>query len=245
LIRTCSIRTCLLAVLPLTLSAQFSAHLAPATEQAFEDYRKPAEAQLDWRPRFTGAGKPEVRPSAKQGTMDVKGGLIHDWSGAILAAGSSVDQVLKVLQDYDNYKNVYRPEVVDSRLLEHAGDRWRAYLKIVKKKALTAVLNSEYDIEYRPLGEGRWALISRSTKMAEVEDGRELAAGSGHGFLWRLNAYWLIEPRAGGVYLECRTISLSRNIPTGLGWIIRPIVSSLPRESLTATLEATVRGLKQ
>jgi len=47
-----------------------------------------------------------------------------------------------------------------------------------------------------------------------------------------------------GVYLECRTISLSRNIPTGLGWIIRPMVSSLPRESLTATLESTVRALK-
>jgi hypothetical protein len=59
-----------------------------------------------------------------------------------------------------------------------------------------------------------------------------------------LNAYWLIEPRPGGVYLECRTISLSRNIPTGLGWIIRPMVSSLPRESLTATLEATVRAVK-
>jgi len=238
-------RIWILAVLPLTLSAQFSTHLTPATEQAFEDYCKPAEAQLDWRARFSGAGKSEVRPSGKQGTIDVRDGLVHDWSGAILAAGATVDQVLKVLQDYDNYKNVYRPEVVDSRLLEHAGNHWRAYLKIVKKKALTAVLNSEYEIEYRPLSEGRWALISRSTKMAEVEDGRELAAGSGYGFLWRLNAYWLIEPRPGAVYLECRAISLSRNIPTGLGWIIRPIVSSLPRESLSATLEATVRALKR
>jgi hypothetical protein len=247
MLRSNLIRTWLLVALPLSLTAQFSTKLTPATEQAFDDYLKPAEAQLDWRPRFNGvakSGKPEVTPTGKEGTLDVKGGLIHDWSGAILAAGASVDKVLKVLQDYDNYKNVYRPEVVDSRLLGHEGNRWRAYLKIVKKKALTAVLNSEYEIEYRPLGESRWALISRSTKMAEVEDGRELPAGSGHGFLWRLNAYWLIEPRPGGVYLECRTISLSRNIPTGLGWIIRPIVSSLPRESLTATLEATVRGLK-
>ena len=234
------------------LSAQFSTQLRPATEQAFEDYRKPVEAQLDWRPRFNGdvkAGKLEVAPSGRQGTarpgtMEVNGGLIHDWSAAILVAGASVDQVLKVLQDYDNYKNVYRPEVVDSRLIEHAGNRWRAYLKIVKKKALTAVMNTEYDVEYRPLGEGRWALISRSTKMAEVDDGRELPTGSGYGFLWRLNAYWLIEPRPSGVYLECRTISLSRSIPNGLGWILRPIVASLPRESLAATLAATVRALK-
>lgn len=240
-------RFLLALIAPLTLSAQFSTQLTPVTEQAFEDYRKTTEAQLTWRPRFTGAGKGgriEISPSGKQGTFDVKGGLIHDWTGAILANGVTVDQVLKVLQDYDDYKKVYPPEVVDSKLLGHEGNQWRAYLKIVKKKALTAVLNSEYEVEYRPLGEGRWAMISRSTKMAEVDNGKELPAGAGHGFLWRLNAYWLIEPRPGGVYLECRTISLSRNIPTGLGWIIRPMVSSLPRESLTATLEATVRAVK-
>jgi len=241
------IRFLLTLIAPVTLSAQFSTQLTPATEQAFEDYRKSAEAQLDWRPRFTGigkGGKPQVAPAGKQGTFDVKGGLIHDWIGATLASGVAVDQVLKVLQDYDNYKKVYPPEVVDSKLLGHEGNQWRAYLKIVKKKALTAVLNSEYEVEYRPLSDGRWALISRSTKMAEVDNGKELLAGAGHGFLWRLNAYWLIEPRPGGVYLECRTISLSRNIPTGLGWIIRPMVSSLPRESLTATIESTVRALK-
>jgi hypothetical protein len=231
---------------PFTLAAQFTTQLAPATDQAFEDYRKSVEAQLDWRAHLTGIGKPghaEVKPAGKNGTFEVKNGLIHDWAGGILATGATVEQVLKVLQNYDNYKNVYQPEVVDSKLLSHEGATWRPYLKIVKKKALTAVINSEYEVEYRPLGEGRWAMLSRSTKMAEVENGKELAPGTGHGFLWRLNAYWVIEPRPGGVYLECRTLSLSRNIPTGLGWIIRPIVSSLPRDSLSATLEATVRAL--
>ncbi|HEV8145902.1 MAG TPA: hypothetical protein VGP79_05960 [Bryobacteraceae bacterium] len=240
-------RILLALIAPLTLSAQFTTQLQPVTEQAFEDYRKTAEAQIDWKPRFTGigkGGKPEVAPTGKHGTMDVKNGLIHDWVGATIAPGATVEQVLKVLQDYDNYKNMYKPEVVDSKLLSRDGNHFRPYVKIIKKKGLTAVLNTEYDVEFRPLGEGRWAKISRSTKMAEVDNGKELPAGTGHGFLWRLNAYWLIEPRPGGVYLECRTISLSRNIPTGLGWIIRPMVSSLPRESLAATLEATVRAVK-
>jgi len=76
------------------------------------------------------------------------------------------------------------------------------------------------------------------------DDGKELAAGTGFGFLWRLNAYWLLEPRPDGVYLECRSISLSRDIPAGLGWIIKPMVSSVPRDSLTSSLEAIRKALK-
>ena len=53
--------------------------------------------------------------------------------------------------------------------------------------------------------------------------------GTGHGFLWRMNAYWLIEPRPEGVYLECRSLSLSRSIPAGLGWLIEPFVTSVPK----------------
>ncbi|MEI9813221.1 MAG: hypothetical protein WDO18_11455 [Acidobacteriota bacterium] len=121
----------------------------------------------------------------------------------------------------------------------------RVYLKLVKKKVLTAVLNSEYDVVYHPLGNGRWSVISRSTRMSEVEDGQELPAGTGRGFLWRLNAYWLIEPRGNGVYLECRSISLSRDIPFGLGFAVGPFVKSLPPESLRATLDLTARALNR
>jgi len=45
------------------------------------------------------------------------------------------------------------------------------------------------------------------------------------------------------VWLECRAISLSRDIPTGLAWIVEPIIRKLPRESLVHTLKATREGL--
>src|SRR6185312_4699898 len=104
-------------------------------------------------------------------------------------------------------------EIVDSRLISHNGDQWKIYLKIVKKKIFSTVLNSEYEVTYRPLGSGRWAITSHSTRIAELDGNKELPLGTGSGFLWRLNAYWLIEPRPNGVYLECRSISLSREIP--------------------------------
>jgi hypothetical protein len=36
---------------------------------------------------------------------------------------------------------------------------------------------------------------------------------------------------------------LTRGIPTGFGWIVGPFVTSIPKESLTFTLETTRKQL--
>jgi hypothetical protein len=54
-----------------------------------------------------------------------------------------------------------------------------------------------------------------------------------------MNTYWRFEEKDGGTYVECRSISLTRDIPAGLGWLIGPYVTSVPRESLTFTLATT------
>ena len=69
------------------------------------------------------------------------------------------------------------------------------------------------------------------------------AGRQGGGYLWRLNSYWRFEERDGGVYLECESVSLTRDIPFGLGWIVGPFVTSLPRESLEFTLQTTRKKL--
>ena len=189
-------------------------------------------------------GRMHVRAGGPNATTEVKYGLIHDWAAGVIVPSATVEKVLAVLQDYGNYKTVYAPEVTDSRLLSRSGDHWHPYLRLYKRKVLIAILDTNYDVEYRALGNGRWAVLSRSTKMTEVENGKALAEGTGYGFLWRLNSYWLIEPRGDGVYMECRSISLSRDIPAGLGWAIKPMVISLPRESLKHTLNSTAGALK-
>ena len=70
-----------------------------------------------------------------------------------------------------------------------------------------------------------------------------LPPDTGYGFLWRLNSYWRFQERDGGVCLECRAISLSRDVPFGLGWIFEPIIQTLPKESLIKTLESTRHAL--
>lgn len=231
---------------PLALHAQLGTTLSPKTVAEFEKYLQQAEGKFTSTPQYPNlrAGEVRIDPARDDGSVNVKDGMVHDWRAATVVPGATVQEALAVLQNYGSYKKVYQPEIVDSRLIGRNGDHWHVHLKIIKKKVLTAVLNSEYDVVYRDLGNGRWAMTSRSTRMAELDDdGKELAQGTGHGFLWRLNAYWLIEPRPNGVYLECRSISLSRDIPFGLGFAVGPFVKSLPRESLQSTMTATAKAL--
>ena len=235
----------LTATIPLT--AQFSTTLNPKTDQAFDDYRKLVEAQLDGHPRFPAGLKPgqiQVLPARNQGAIEVPGGIVHDWIAATVVSGITPEKALAVLQNYAAYKSIYRGSVSESKLLRREGDLFHVTLRLVKKKVLKVELNADFDVQYSSLGNNRWSVTSRSTRIAELDGDRELPSGGGHGFLWHQNVYWLIEPRPEGVYLECRSLSLSRDIPFGLSVVVKPFLTSVPRESLQETLDDTIRALR-
>ena len=171
-------------------------------------------------------------------------GLIHDWIGATAVPAATINGTLAVVQDYDNHKNIYRPEVIDSHLLRRTGDNFEILLRLLKKKIITVVLDTYHDVHYSWLSSERCYCTSRTTRISEIEDAgkpneRAAPPDTGHGFLWRLYSYWRFEQVEGAVYVECRAISLTRDVPTGLGWVIEPIIRKLPRESLIATLDHT------
>src|SRR6202035_1710916 len=134
-----------------------------------------------------------VRPTLGKSPIDVADGMIHDWTAAVVVPHATIEKALHVVQNYAEYKTMFGPEVVESKLLAHNENHWKTFLRLRRKKVVTAELDSEYDVEYRQLGEGRWAILSRSTKISEVDGKKELPPGQGHGYLWRLNAYWLLE----------------------------------------------------
>jgi len=228
--------------------------LKPETRAAFEAYVKAEEAKL---PSMLATPTPTVgmaagalRPTeimiknmSGKGPIRVTEGIIHDWVGAILVPGSTAQQALNMLQSYDEIKNLYKGEVLDSKLMWRKGNKLHPYLQLYKKKVITVVLNTEYDVEYFEQRPGLWLGKSYSTKIAELanfgKNQQELPVDTGHGFMWRFDTYWMVEQRPEGVYLECRAISLSRSIPRGLGWAIEPFVSGVPRESLENTLRVT------
>jgi hypothetical protein len=77
-----------------------------------------------------------------------------------------------------------------------------------------------------------------------VEEGGELPVGTGRGYLWRQNTYWLLDPRPEGVYVECRSLSLTAKGPMGLRWAINIVADDLPAEALENTLKATARAVR-
>ena len=123
-------------------------------------------------------------------------------------------------------------------------------MRVRQKHVITVVMDTSYDITFGRLDARHGYSVSRSTRISEIDSpgtGRErvLSSEEEHGFLWRLNTYWSYEERDGGLYMQVESVSLTRSIPTGLGWAVRPYVESVPRESLEFTLRAVCDGLKK
>jgi len=237
--------------------------LGAPTVAAFDLYMQGAQKRFDaslrqgpflWvdqsasRKRAVSDGKVLAEPTNESGDIAITEGLIHDWTGAEFVPGATLADALRLVEDYNSHKNVYRPEVIDSRVLSRHDDDYHVYLRILKKQIITVVLNTEHDVHYVKVDATRWYSKSFTTRIAEVVDPggpneHELTPGNDHGFLWRLDTFWRFEERDGGVYLECQAISLTRDVPVGLGWLINPIIRSLPRDSLTNTLRETRQAL--
>lgn len=234
--------------------------LKKQTLQAFDRYVSATETRLEEKRHNGGSflwvdqssdrlkevrqGQVVTQPWSGKGDLDVPDGLIHDWIGAVFIPGATLSNTLAWVQDYNRHKEFYQPEVLDSRILSRSGNEFKIYLRLKKKKIITVVLDTEHDVRYFPLDSARCYSRSYSTKIAEVEDPgkpgeRRLPVGDDHGFLWRLYSYWSFQERDGGVYVECQALSLTRNVPFGLAWLIEPIIRQLPQQSLANTLRAT------
>jgi hypothetical protein len=196
-----------------------------------------------------GAGKVVAQFWSGRAPVKVPSGLVHDWIGAAFIPDSTIQDILAVIQDYDNHKNIYKPEVIDSKLIRRNGNDFQIYLRLLKKKIITVVLATDHDVHYRPIDRTRWVCRSHTTRISEVKNAGSrdecvFPPDTGHGFLWRLYTYWRFQERDGGVVVECRAISLTRDVPFGLAWAIEPIIQKLPKESLINTLEATRQALR-
>ena len=175
-------------------------------------------------------------------------GLIHHWFGAVYIPGVSLRQVLDLVEDYDHHQGVYKPEVVRSRLISRDGNDFKIFYRLRKKKVITVTLNTEHDVHYTPVDATHLHSRSYSTRIAEVENAdrageREKPLGHDGGFLWRMNSYWRFAERDGGVYVESESVSLTRDIPMGLGWLVKPFITGVPKESLQMTLGSTRSAL--
>lgn len=176
--------------------------------------------------------------------VDVPDGMVHHWVGIMFIPGANLQQTLAVVQDYDHRAELYKPEVIAAHVISHQGDNYKIFMRLYQKRFTTVVFNTEYDIHWGRVDENKMYSHSISTHVAEVKDadkpdGPEVPVGHGNGYLWRLNTYWRFEEKDGGVYVQCEALSLTRDIPFGLAWLIKPLVTKIPKQSLNRALGRT------
>lgn len=244
----------LILLLFAALAAQ--AELKPETRAAYQKYIAALDAEFaaqNHSPNgFLWIGRDAGRQHAvRRGdivtqqvkSLSVPGGMIQHWIGGVFLPGATLARVEKVDQDYADYGKIYGPDISRVQVLSHEGDHFVVSYRITKTKVLTAVEDTVHAIDFLPLGPTRLAIQSRSQSIRQVEDAgkpteHDVPEGEGSGFLWAMNSYWRMEERDGGVYMECEAVTLSRDVPFGLGALIDPILQSFAEDSLKKTITA-------
>jgi hypothetical protein len=181
---------------------------------------------------------------------ELPGAMLYHWRGTAFLPGGRADDFERLMRDFAAYPRIYTPQVVSAKVLSQNDDRYQTTMRVIQKHVITVVMDTTYDIEFGRLDARHGWSISRSTHIDEIDNGgtkneRVLSLADQHGFLWRLNTYWTFEERDGGLYMQIESVSLTRSIPSGFGWVIGPFVESVPRESLEFTLRATRYALRR
>ncbi len=251
-----------------------SADLKPPTVQAWDDYVRAVETRVErelqtTKPflvleRLPQAEQQKAAASLKSGAVfitqvpgpELRGpkpkipdGLVHHWLGVVQIPGVRVNDVLVFVQRYDESPRFFK-DAIASKLVQRNGDEFEVFLKLRRQKVVTVFYNTSHRVVYRRLGSTHAASRSVTERIAELEDAgtpseREKPVGHDSGYLWRLNSYWRFVETGDGVTVECESISLSRDIPLGFGWILGGIVDGIARESVEGTLGSIKKGVKQ
>jgi hypothetical protein len=264
---SCDVRQVVLAgIMWLPVAAAAAAQPQPKAIAAFDEYARLTEGRLDREladPAHFLRVETHPPPRRQAELMKLRSGevlierletqvngrrleapdaLIHHWIATVFLPGVGLDRVVSVLQDYDRHAQLFAPAVARSKLRHRNGDDFQMYLRLMRTKVITVVLDTENDVRYSAPRPDCVEFRARTTSVREVQDAGKpaetiKAVGDGHGFMWRLNTYGRLEARADGTFVQFETVSLSRDIPFGLGWVIGPFVTSVPKESLLFTLE--------
>ena len=262
-------RNCMLIACLVGLSLRGTgAELKQKTTTAFDRYVAVTEARInnELRPGGTFLYVDDLTENARQSSYDklrkgevlverretkspelssdVPDGMVHHWVGIIFIPSVTLAELLPIMRDYDRRAELYKPDVIASHLISHQGDDYRFSLRLYQKRFTTVVFNTEYVAHWGEVDPRKTYSHSISTRIAEVKDsdhpdGEEWPVGEGRGYLWRLNTYWRFEEKDNGVYIQCEALSLTRDIPLGLGWLLKPLVTKIPRESLNRALSQT------
>lgn len=250
----------ILAVLRLYPSA-VAATLTEETKAAWDAYLKEANAAMQARLQpgahflwlddepgraesIRGKG-PYIAPVGPHIPKKVPSGLIHDWLGAGFIPNVKIADIVRVLRDYDRYKEIYQPGVLDSTSHGSDGAKDLFFMRLANRSVVAkTALDTECEASYIRVDDQHWYGVSNTTRIQEIDKfgtpkQLTLPEDQGTGLIWRLSSITRLEERDGGVYAELEAIALSRDIPAAFRLFVTPIVRRVSRDSLATSLHQT------
>jgi hypothetical protein len=247
----------LIALSPFTRAAT----LKPETEAAWHAYLQQATAAMQarlqpganflWleeepgRMEFVRTKGPLIGPVNNHIPQTVSHGLIHDWLGAGFVPNARIEDILRVVRDYDFYKRIYRPGVIDSLSHGSEGEKDLFFMRLANRSVVSkTALDAECEAHYIRVDDHRWYAYSNTIRIQELAHfgtpkQTTLPEDTGTGLIWRLSSITRLEERDGGVYAELEALALSRDIPGALRPFVTPIVRRVSRDSLATSLRQT------
>jgi hypothetical protein len=252
-------------LLSLTGSPEAQGDAPPAAVSAFNIYILAVESRIARQHRSTQGFLMPLAPQREEElrrggsaieqitlptTAEFSGAILHHWRGTAFARGATADDFDRLLRNFKEYPQYFAPEVVRAEAAPRQDGRLQVAMRIRQQHVITVVMDTDYVVTFGKLDGQHGYSISQSTRVAEIDSPgtkseRALSPGEEHGFLWRMNTYWSYEERDGGLYLQIESVTLTRSIPAGLAWAVRPFVESVPRESLEFTLRSACTALRR
>ena len=238
-----------------------AATLKPETKEAWDAYLQAANAAMQarlqpgahflWldeepeRREEVRSKGPYIAPVSRDIPRRVPHGLIHDWLGAGFLPDTKIEDILMVVRDYDHYKNMYHPGVIDSMSRGSDGMKDLFSMRLANRSVVAkTALDAECEVSYIRVDDQHWYGISNTTRIVELDkfgtpEQRTLPEDEGTGLIWRLSSITRLEERDGGVYAELEALALSRDIPAAFRVFVTPIVRRVSRDSLATSLHQT------
>jgi hypothetical protein len=195
-------------------------------------------------------GEVIVAPIIDHGSRSIPNGLIHHWIGAVFIPHATLDSLTNVLNNFDRYKEFYRPLVVESATIA-CTEQEQEYSMVWRHRVLMvdAATRGHYKVQLHSVDLKRGYGVTEARGIQEIQgfgerDQRLLAPDTGSGFIWRIRSVSRYEERDGGVYLEIEALVLTRDMPASMRWLLSPVISRLSINSLKMTLRQTCDAVR-
>jgi hypothetical protein len=181
-------------------------------------------------------------PGREAGDLEIPGGTVQHWRGTVFLPGVTLAPLVDALR-HPPERGPFQEDVLAMRVERRSPGAMDLFIRMSRTAIVRVTYDTEHHVEFTSRDARRLSTRSISTRITEIDHAgtareRPLSPEDEHGFLWRMNSYWRYEQVDGGVIAEMESLTLSRNIPFALRFLVDPLVDRVAHESVERTLKS-------